>query len=790
MFVGPMKLSLAAALLLLSVARATAAQSMAAVVGSVVDQSMAPLSAVHVTIRGAAVRTIDSDAQGHFAFPDLPAGDYEISAESSGFERQRRTVRARAGERISVSFTLRVALVAETIVTAAKTGGRDVQQIPLAITAVSPSDLGRLGTQTIEGAPALAPAVTFSQNTGWGQLTIRGIGTNAVLAGADPSSAIYLDGVYLARPAMAFARFLDLERIEVMRGPQGTLYGRNAVGGAINLIPRPPTNDLQSSARITAGNLDALRVDARLSGPLKRDRVMGSVAFGRGVRDGYVRDLEHPGHPLGGDDDTAARGQLRVVFDRRTNLVLSTDVDHQTGVPLTYNKVLVAKPGYQFDNPAAFHDVRSSLLSSGDTVHYGASVRLTMALTSATTLVSLTGFRKLNDEFIADSDSTELDLVRTHQWDLQHQLSQEITVSHQQPGLTWVGGIFLFNESDHQTFWSDQPAGPVQRRLDPRVDAASRAVFGQATVGLTSRLSATAGVRYTHEGKDIENAGGLYALEDPHPPISGSLYTYSDSIAHDAWTPKVGVEMRLPHSGLAYVSATRGFKSGGFNLSSTAPGRGYAPEWAWSYEGGLKGTLLGGRTRISTSAFVMDYTNLQVQTPIGIGVLDIRNAAAATIRGVEAESTSRIGRGIEAGGHLTWLDATYDQYVAVAVDRSTGDVARNRLNNAPEWAGRLWIAWAGHIGRARQLSLSAESTAQSTVFFTPFNDSIQRQNPYGLLGTRVEYGPANRRWTVAAYARNLTNTDYVTGTFGTPPNAYAGRPGPSRQFAVEFTVQR
>ena len=252
--------------------------------------------------------------------------------------------------------------------------------------------------------------------------------------------------------------------------------------------------------------------------------------------------------------------------------------------------------------------------------------------------------------------------------------------------------MFLFSESDHQTIWSDQPAGPFQRRLDPRVDATSRAVFGQATVGLTSRLSATAGVRYTHEGKDIDNAGGRYALEDPNLPIPGSVYGYSDSIAHSAWTPKIGLEMKLPNGALAYVSATRGFKSGGFNISSTAPGRGYAPEWAWSYEGGWKGTLMGGRSRFSTSAFVMDYTNLQVQTPIGIGVLDIRNAAAATIRGVEVEGTSLIGRGIEAGGHLAWLDATYDRYIAVAVEGFTGDVSGNRLNNAPEWAGRLWIA--------------------------------------------------------------------------------------------------
>jgi len=777
--------------MLFCMATSTAAQSMGDVVGSIVDQTGAPLAGVRVTIRGVAVRTAETGVAGDFAFPDLREGDYQISADLSGFERQGRAVHVRADEQVTVSFVLRVALLEQTTVTAGKAGGRDVQEIPIAITAVSQAELGRFGTQTLEGAAVLAPSVTLSQNTGWGQLTIRGIGTSNVLfAGSDPSSAMYLDGVYLARPSMVFERFLDLDRIEVLRGPQGTLYGRNAVGGAINLIPRPPTNDFQASAHVTAGNFRELRADARMSGPLKRDSVMGSFAIARGVQDGFVRDLVHPDHPLGGDDDTAARGQLRVVFNRRTNLLLSADVDHQDGVPLTYNKVLVAKPGFQFDNPPDFHDVRSSLLAWNHTLHDGASARLTMTLTPATTLVSLTAFRTLDREFLVDSDSTELDLIRTQIDERQHQLSQEITISHQRPGLTWVGGMFLFGESHQQTISSDQPAGPFQRRLDPRVAATSRAVFGQASLGLTSQLSATAGVRYTHEGKDIDNAGGLYVLEDPNLPISGSVYGYSDSIAHSAWTPKIGLEMKLPNGALAYVSATRGFKSGGFNPSSTAPGRGYAPEWAWSYEGGVKGAIMGGRSRFSTSAFVMDYTNLQVQTPIGIGVFDIRNAAAATIRGVEVENTLRIGRGIEAGGHVTWLDATYDRYIAVAVDGSTGDVSGNRLNNAPEWAGRLWIEWSGDVGQSRRLSIAGEATAQSTVFYTPFNDSIQRQRPYGLLGARVEYGPGHRRWTVGAYTRNLTNTDYVTGTFGTPPTAFAGRPGPSRQFAVEFTVRR
>jgi iron complex outermembrane receptor protein len=785
-----MNVMIAVVVALLGGPASAAAQPTGELAVTIYDQTGAPLPGVRLTVQGATDRSAQTEVGGDVAFPGLPEGDYEVSAELSGFERTRRAVRVQAGERVTVSLTLRLAIVEETIVTAGKAGERDVQTIPSAISAVSNADLARLGTQTLAQAAALAPSVTLSQNTGFAQLSIRGIGANVVNAGSDPSSAMYLDGVYLARPAMAFVQLIDLERIEVLRGPQGTLYGRNAVGGALNLVSKAPTNDFQASAAVTAGNFGELRAEARIGGPVKRDRVMGAVAFARGVRDGYVRDLEHPDHPLGGDDVTAARGQLRIVFDRRTSLLLSSDVDHQGGTPLTFSKVIAAKPGFTFDNPADLHDVRASARASNRTLQYGASARLTMALTPSTTLVSLTAFRKLDFEFFVDADITELDLITTHQHERQHQLSEEITISHQQPGLTWVAGVFLFDEWDHQRFWVDQAAAHIQVRLDPRVDATSRAVFGQATVGLTSRLSATAGIRYTREGKDIDNAGGRYGLESPHAPVPGSVYSYSDSIEHEAWTPKAGIEMKLPHDTLAYLSAARGFKSGGFNPSSTAPGRGFAPERAWSYEAGWKGALMEGRSRFAVSAFSMDYTNLQVQTPVGIGVFDIRNAAAATIRGVEVENTSRIGRGFEAGGHLTWLDATYDDYIAVDNLNVAGDVSGNRLNNAPEWAGRLWVEWSRDVGRSTRLLFSADSTAQSTVFYTPFNDGIQRQRPYGLLGARVEYGPSHRRWTAAAYARNLTNADYVTATFGTAPTAFGGRPGPLRQFAITLTVRR
>jgi iron complex outermembrane receptor protein len=764
------------------------AQQPGRVSGTLQDQTGAALGGVTVRLRGAESRDAQTTSTGAFDVQDLRPGEYRVTAEKSGFESIERAIRVGPGETVRLSLVLRVAILEQTIVTAAKAGGADVQTTPMAISALSNADLARLATRTIDQAAALVPLVTFTQNSTFGQLSIRGIGTNAVLAGSDPSSAMYVDGVYLARPAMVFADFLDLDRLEVLRGPQGTLYGRNAMGGAVNLISRPPSNDFEASGRITVGNLQEIRAEARASGPLKRDKVMASVSFVRGARDGYVRDLEHPDEALGADDLTAARGQVRVVLDRRTDVLVSTDVNNQSAPVLTYNKVLAVKPGFVVDNPPDPHEVRASQIASSGVLQYGASARLTSALTPSTTLVSLSAFRKMDNEYLVDADITELDVLTAHNLERQHQFSEELTLSQRKEGLTWVAGLFVFTEAEHQTVRADQPAARIQVQLDPRVNTTSAAVFAQTTIGLTSQLSATAGLRYTHEEKEIENAGGRYGLDPPMAAIPGSTYGYADAIQFAAWTPRLGLEMKLP-GGIAYGSATRGFKSGGFNVSSTQTGRGYEPEWAWSYEGGVKTELMSGRARLNVAVFHMDYTNLQVQTPIGIGVFDVRNAAAATIRGVEVETTARIGRGLTAGGHLAWLDATYDQYTAVGPGGVTGDVAGNRLNNAPEWSGRAWIEWTGMIGPL-PLSLAADGSAQSTVFYTPFNDSIQRQRPYGLLGVRAEYGPSHRHWSVSGYVRNVTDADYITATFATSPVAFGGRPGPTRQAGIQLVLRR
>ena len=772
---------------LLWAAQPAVAQPLGQVTGFVKDGTGLVVAGVRITVRGAVDREVSTNAEGRFDVQGLPPGEYDLTATLLGFAPSSQRVRVTGGT-VAVSIELAVLLVESIAVTATKTGELDIQATPLAVSAFRASELARTDAHTVAHIAGLAPSVTFSQNTDFAQLTIRGIGTNAVFVGSDPSSAVYVDGVYLARPAMVLADFLDVESVEVLRGPQGTLYGRNAVGGAVNVITRPPSDVFEFGARLVAGSYDTFRSEAQVTGPIIKGRMSGRAAVLRGVRQGFVNDVNHPQHPLGGEDVTRARGQIQIALNQRSRLLLSADFSHQDPMPLTWAKVLVVKAGFQVNNPAGLHNIRTSTLADGRNLQYGGLARLTLDLTPTTRLSSLSAYRRLDYDRLVDTDITELELNATRIHELQRQVSEEVTISSQHSRLSWIGGAFLFHEIDRQPTSIRMAGADRENLLAPRVAASSVAAFGQATARLDSRFSATAGLRYTRERKTIDNAGRIAVLSSPGTLLAGSAYHYTDAISDAAWTPKFGLEMRASDT-LAYVSATRGFKSGGFTLTSTEPGRGYAPEWAWSFEAGVKRILARSQTALSVAVFQTDYTDLQVSTGIRPGVVDVTNAAAATIRGVELESTAKIARDLKAGGHVAWMSAKYDQYIAVGTGGVTGNVAGHRLSNAPEWSARLWLEWKRELGRSTSLAVQADSRCQSTVFFTPFNDAVQRQRPYPLLDLSAEFGPRHRRWSISAFSRNLTNVGYITGTFGTPQPAIGGRPGDPRQVGIQFVIR-
>src|SRR5215471_5359980 len=326
------------------------------IAGVVRDANGGVLPGVEVTVRGPAMfRTAFTDDRGHYEFGGLPAGRYELKAALPGFEAAAREVVVDPSTP-SIDFVLSLSPMSETMtITATRTGTTDVQTTPTAITVLTSDTIEQRGIRTVEGLAGVAPGVTMTQTPGGsGLVSIRGIGTNSFVAGADPSSTVYLDGVYLARPATTALDFMDVERVEVLRGPQGTLYGRNSVGGAIQIVTKQATNELEASARLSAGDRDRLRAEGMIGGPLIKDKLMGNVAVLRSMGSGFVKDLQHPDHSLGGEDTWAGRTQLRIVFSPRSELLISGDYGRFDGSPVTYVKAIQAKPGFTFDTPQNF----------------------------------------------------------------------------------------------------------------------------------------------------------------------------------------------------------------------------------------------------------------------------------------------------------------------------------------------------------------------------------------------------------------------------------------------------
>ena len=770
------------------------AQAAGRLAGTIRDSTGDVVAGVTVAITGDALdarRIVVTDDQGRYEFVRLPPGRYVVQIMRAGFATQSAEVEVGADD-ATLDRTLSVAPFFERLtVTATKTGAAEIQSTPIAITAVSARTLEQLEARTIEALAGFVPTLTIAQHTGLAQITIRGIGSNAVFAGSDPSTTVHLDGVYLARPAMAFADLLDVERVEVLRGPQGTLYGRNSVGGTINIVTRQPTNTPETRVRLTAGSYNTLRAEGAFSGPLVADKLMANVAILRSSRDGFVRDLDHPDPSLASEDTWAFRAQLKTVFGPRGELLVSGDHGRFAGLPLHWSKPIAAKPGFIFDTPADFWDVRTSDVTTGRNLQQGASASLRVALNRTTTLNGLTAWRASNDRFFVDADATELRISALRLSDVQHQVSQEVTLVGEAPALTWIGGAFVFDEHDDGQI--EVTAYPTETQARPFATTGTRAwaLFGQATYRVWRGMSMTGGVRYTDERKTIASTGGVYTRGTSVLAVPTSFYAFDDRATYDAWTPKASVQVQASNDTFLYLSATRGFKSGGFNPTANAPGRAFGPEVAWSYEGGLKQTTAQGRLRMNTAAFVNDYQDLQVQAFLRPGVIDISNAAAATITGVEVEVESIPRRRLQLAGHIAWLHATYDRYIAIGLGGVTGDAAGHTLNNAPAWSGSTSAAYEVPAGGAGIVAVRGDLSWQSRVFFTPFNDAIDSQETYGLVHLRAGFEPRSRRWELAVYARNVGQREYITGTAtNVILPAYNGRPGEPRHWGTEFTLRR
>ncbi|MDF7777213.1 TonB-dependent receptor [Sphingomonas sp. AOB5] len=705
--------------------------------------------------------------------------------------------------------------ISDIVVTASRTGETSAQSTPIAMSVFSADRLDGSLVMNVKDLVAVVPSLNVAQVTASAVIYMRGIGSSNVFGGSDPSVTTQLDGVYIARAFGQFQDFADVERLEVLRGPQGTLYGRNAIGGTINIISRKPSNEFTGKAQVTLGSYEAVTLQGFVAGPIVRDVVQVSLAASY-VRRGDYFDNIATGQPgTQNANRGGVRGQVRIVPAPGVELITRADWSKGNERFDSYDHLLVQfRPGGANGAPLAnsivgdYHRVALNSPQFNRTEFWGISQEATFDLSDQVALKSLTAYRRSSYNLRVDSDGTEILAAEAGQAEISRQFSQEFNLTYNSDRLSGVIGLFYFHDKTSTNLYANNYASPVLPaanafRINTTPDSYTRslAAFAQATFKITPELGLTAGIRYTHDRKRIEQNFQRISLAT-NLPTPGFPFVHTLERDFDAFTPKFGFDWQVTPNVLVYGSVTRGFKSGGTSIFANNPADlSFAPEAIWSYEGGIKSDLLDRRLRINASVFRYDYTDLQVQSLVAPGVVAIRNAADARVTGAELEITAKPVEALTLTANYALLDAQYQSFPTSSVPNQlvpflTGDprfnagtrtynATGNRLNAAPEHqlSGSAQLNFDVLNGKA---FLRGEYYYQSRVFYDPSNAAIFGQPGYSLINASIGWTSADKGWNIQLIGKNLTDEQYLItiAANGLVPAGLAGAP---RTFALQVT---
>jgi iron complex outermembrane receptor protein len=672
--------------------------------------------------------------------------------------------------------------VADIIVTANKTGESSVQRTPIAISAFSGEALADAHIVSTKDLGQIVPSLSVSQFSTYAQIYIRGVGSNNSFSGSDPSVTVHSDGVYLARPFAQFMTFLDVERVEVLRGPQGTLYGRNSAGGTINIISRTPGNDLKARFAASGGNYGLVDLGGYVSGPIVADKVQASLAASYVHHDDYRHNIVASGNDVDNENSRAIRGQLR--------LTLADGITATTRADYALSKQRI--PGFSVLQ-TTFDPVTNSILGNYDKVAldlpqfsrtriWGVSQELEFELGSNTTLKSLTAYRDSDSTSQQDGDATDQALLTVNLGERAKQFSQEFNLVGTIGQLDYVLGLFYFDEKDRTNSFLGQPARDLRATYRPYTHTRAYAGYVQGTYHFTDTLSLVAGARYSEEKKDFTQSIDRRFVSTN---VALPFITYDASRKFNSFTPKVGLNWAPTPAILAYASVTRGFKSGGFNFNSANAAQGFNPETLWSYEAGLKTRLLNNKLLANFSLFRYDYKDLQVNAFISPGVNDIVNAATARVKGAEVELTAKPVNGFDLTANFAYLDAAYRKYPAAPIGgAATIDASGKRLNNAPKFTMNVAAQYEHELRGDLSAYVRGEYSRRSQTYFTVVNSPLIGQDAYGLVNAAVGI-KSGKSWTFELWGRNLTKREYVLNVYTSGP-VPSGIPGAPRTYGARL----
>ncbi len=651
----------------------------------------------------------------------------------------------------------------EVIVVTAQKIAQDLQKTPVSITAITSAALDRLGASDTDQMAFSVPNVTFGTFKSDAQITIRGVGNDNLTIGGDPGVAYHEDGVYLTRGALANDEFFDVDRVEVLRGPQGTLYGRNAVGGVINVISTKPSQEFGGTLDVLEGYADRVRVRAAVNIPLD-DQWAARISVVDDQHHGYVRNVYN-----GSDEENlnmkSGRAQLQYKGSDATVLFQVNDErERDTGaVRVLLEPQNSPELGPHAPQPNDPYAVNHNDNDDQEIDHFGANATASINFGDYAAFKSISAYNRSRVLQAFDLDDTGANYAFGGRTDYDKSLSQEFQFTgHVADKFDWIAGLYYIYDEVH---------GPVPITIEPyelnllytgEQWLHAYAGYTQETYHVTSALRVTAGIRYSHEDKDvIETEDDVTAHTVLRRPYSAS-----------AVTPHYGIEYDVTDTSMAYVTATRGFKSGGFNIDSFAPA--YASEYVWSYEAGLKSTWLDHRLRTDVSAFHYQYSDLQVNVKEpGDTFFSIKNAASAKVNGVEFEAEYLPIKDLHLNLALGYLDATYEQLISADATRpgegplpgGAYDLAGNTLPLSPKFKGSVTATYRVGIGEYGSLLPTVDVDYQAKEYFLPFNVEPFVQGEYAKLNLSTAYEPPDSHWRANAFVRNLTNRATVSNAF-------------------------
>ncbi len=694
----------------------------------------------------------------------------------------------------------------EEIVVTAQKRETNLQDTPLAVSAFSGADLDTAGALEIEDLTFVVPNLHYGRTQGGpqgpGGITIRGISS----AGGDRSTAFHVDGVYInAGAAAEVLTFFDVERVEVLRGPQGTLYGRNATGGAVNVISKPPTEEFEAFGDIQLGNFDQIRSRAVLNAPLIGDRAFARLSLVQEDRDGFQRNLTTDRRSQDADDarDFGARGQMLFRPIEDVSLTVRGTYSHRGGVGVA-NRIIGDYPSEIFlqpdqpvgldlyndseasPNPTNPRHVRADFIGNRDETQWNVNAQLSwelpeLPLLGATELTAIASYSKRDDERVVDSDLADIPLLSVGFDDEVAEIVSEVRLSSvDSDHLEWVAGVFYLDSEEDLTiggrslpFSLVNPAFEITTEQLTQRDDRSFAVFGQATYTLFDDWRLTGGLRYSYDEKNATfDQPPVFLLPgDEMPFIPGTASV--DRVTWDEVTGKVGVDWQLFDDHMLYAAVSRGYKAGVINTAprldqSTGLPTGDSlpnadPEIIWSYEAGAKNLFFDNRLQLNLTGFYYDYQDLQV-TVVVENTFATQNAAEATVWGFELETMARPVPELLLIANASYLNAEYDQFIGFREEdrfQLPADFSGNQLTRAPRYSVNLAAQYDFDIGKWGVVSPRVQFYASDDVFFRSANDRTDKQDNYTKTDVRLGWQSEGGALSVAGFIDNVNNQDVI-----------------------------